>query len=68
MLHEQHRHAQLGVDAAKEADHPVDLFMADAAGRLVQKQKARFGDEGTRELDAFLRAEGKGCDGKARQL
>ena len=54
VLHEQHRHAEVGVHTAQQARHRVHLLMADAAGRLIEQKEPRARDERAGELDPLL--------------
>ena len=59
VLHQEHRHPQFGVDVAQQFRHRVHLLVADAAGGFVEEQQPRSRDQGPRQLDPLLDAEGK---------
>src|SRR6266576_3211202 len=62
VLHQQHRHAEVGMHAAKQARHRVHLFVTDSAGGLVEQENAWARDERAGELDPLLHAERQNGD------
>ncbi len=59
VLDEQHGQLEAVARLLDEGREPLDLLVAEAAGRLVEQQEARLGDERSRELDALERPERK---------
>src|SRR6266545_1137394 len=55
VLDEEDRQLVVVTQPFDERAEQVDLVMAEPAGRLVQEQEPRAGDERTGELDPFLR-------------
>ena len=49
------------VHPADEIAHLLLLVVIHAGHRLIEQQQLRLGDEGTREVDAFLDAIGQGA-------
>jgi len=54
---EEHGELQLLAQRPDQRTDSADLFVIEAARRLIQQQELRLGRERARELDALLRAE-----------
>src|SRR5215218_3168150 len=59
VLHQEDRQLEVLLQAPERALQLLDLFVVEAAGRLVQEQQARPRDERARQLDALQSPEGK---------
>ena len=65
---DQDRDAEVGVDAADQAEHLVAADRVEAVGRLVQEDQLRVVDQGLGELDALLHAGRVAADGAVALL
>ena len=63
VLDEQHRQLEVLAQFLDERAEVGDLFVVEAAGRLVEEQELRPRDECARELDALQRPERETRDG-----
>lgn len=65
---DQDRDAEVGVDAADQAEHLVPADGVEAVGRLVEEDQLRVVDERLGQLDALLHAGGVAADGAVALL
>ena len=65
---DQDRDAEVGVDAADQAEHLVAADRVEAVGRLVEQDQLRVVDQGLGELDPLLHAGRVAADGAVALL
>src|SRR5262245_40878358 len=68
VLDEEDREVVLLADPSDQAGELPDLLVVQAAGRLVEEQQPRLGDERPRELDPLLRPERQARDRESRDV
>ncbi len=59
MLDQKDGEVEAVADRGDQLAQPVDLFMVQAAGGLVEQQELRLARERAGQLDALLRGEGQ---------